>query len=234
MVVLVVAVVVAVAYFSHVAAEKRRSELLALSHELGLEFDPGKGEPEGPQALFGCFKRGHSRRMMNTMRGELELFAQRCPCVAGDYEYKVTSSNGKTTSTRVYRFSYALVRIPWGVPGLLLRREHLLDKLAGAIGFEDIDFESEEFSRRFHVKCAQKKFAYDVIHPRAMEFLIGANAPPLEFSGAWCCITDGSGRWDAAEFRRVLGFARGFFALWPEHVVQDLETRAAAGGMRHA
>jgi hypothetical protein len=41
------------------------------------------------------------------------------------------------------------VHPPWPSPTLLVRPEGLLDKLAGIVGVDDIDFESSEFSKRF-------------------------------------------------------------------------------------
>ncbi len=38
--------------------------------------------------------------------------------------------------------------------------------------YGDISFESNEFSRRFRVKSRDKKFAYDVCHPRMIDFLL--------------------------------------------------------------
>jgi len=32
--------------------------------------------------------------------------------------------------------------------------------------------ESEEFNRAFKIKTAQNKFAYDVLHPRMMEWML--------------------------------------------------------------
>jgi hypothetical protein len=53
-----------------------------------------------------------------------------------------------------------------GTPSLLIRREDIGDKLIGGLGFDDIDFESEEFSRDFWVKSDNRRHAYGVIHPR--------------------------------------------------------------------
>src|SRR5205085_4299284 len=102
----------------------------------------------------------------NTLRGPLDASGRAFGALAGDYSYKITRSNGKTTSTSTYRFSYLIVKVPFpDTPGLLIRPETLMDKVAGALGFDDIDFESEEFSRRFLVKSPDKKFAYDVVSP---------------------------------------------------------------------
>jgi hypothetical protein len=219
-------------YFAYKAAEQRRLELLSLSQELGLRLQPGYGNPDSMHSLFGCFKRGHGRQVLNTFRGELLFFGRECSCVMGDFEYKTTSGSGKNRRTTTYRFSYLLVCIPWAVPNLTIRRETVLDKIAGALGFDDINFESEQFSRRYHVKCSDKRFAYDMIHPRMMEFLLAANPPPLEFWGPWCCITTGAGMWTPAQFKGQIEFVRSFFEQWPEHLVQDLESRRSEGGMR--
>ena len=57
-------------------------------------------------------------------------------------------------------------------PHLFLRTEGLLDRIAGFIGFDDIDFESEEFSKRYFCKSDDRQFAYAVIHPQMMEWLM--------------------------------------------------------------
>jgi hypothetical protein len=41
-----------------------------------------------------------------------------------------------------------------------------------AFGYDDIDFESHEFSRKFCVRSKDKKFAYDVCHARMIEYLL--------------------------------------------------------------
>jgi hypothetical protein len=217
--------VVAIVYGAKAAA-KRRQEMAALAAELGFSFDEARDRPEAEHALFAPFKRGHSHRMMNTMRGAAEIAGRPFPCTMGDFEYKVTSSNGKTTTTHTYRFSYILLRLPFpSVPGLTIRPENFLDKIAGAVGFDDIDFESEQFSRRFFVKSTDKKFAYDVVHPRMMEWLL-ANPGAVLLQSGWSCATEGSRRWDPPQFKRELGWLREFFGLWPDFVLKDLETRA--------
>jgi hypothetical protein len=224
--VLFAAVAAVAIVFAAKAAAKRRQALAALAAEMGFDFDPAAGEPEAPHRLFAPFTRGHSRRMLNTMRGRSEIGGRPYPCTMGDFEYKVTHSNGKSTTTTTHRFSYILLRLPCpGTPGLTIRQEHLLDKIAGAVGFDDIDFESERFSRRFFVKSTDKKFAYDVVHPAMMEWLL-ANPGAVLLDSGWCCATDGSGPWEPPEFRRQLAWLRGFFGLWPDFVLQDLETRA--------
>jgi hypothetical protein len=161
---------IVLAWLSYLARQKRRQDMAALAARLGWSFDPESDSSMDDRfGQFGCFCRGHSRAAYNTLEGTTTIGGRQFPVRMGDYTYKITTSNGKSTSTRTYRFSYVVISVPWrGVPDLIIRREGLMDKLAGAIGFDDIDFESEEFSRRFFVKSPDKKFAYDVIHPRMM------------------------------------------------------------------
>jgi hypothetical protein len=213
------------AWFGRLQIRKRREALAALAAQLGWRFDPSRDTSHDEEyAHFEIFRQGHSRTAYNTLTGTLEVAGRDWPAKAGDFLYKTTSSSGKSTTTHRHRFSYLIVHLPFArVPDLLIRREGLFDKLAGVFGFDDIDFESEEFSRRFCVKGPDKRFAYAVIHPRMMEFLLAEQPPALDIEHGRCCIADGRQTWDADGFRARLDQARGFFGLWPEHLVADLE-----------
>jgi hypothetical protein len=212
------------AYLSWKAEQRRKQELAAFAQELGLRFDPEKdSDHDDEYAQFEIFRRGHSRVAMNTLSGALDLFDQRCHVRCGDFSYKVTTSNGKTTTTTTYRFSYLIVHPPWDTPPLLIRPEGLFDKIKGAFGFDDIDFESVEFSRKFYVKSNDKRFAYDVLHPRMMEFLLAQNPPMLDIEDGALCLSDGHRRWDPQGFRAKITFLRQFCELWPRHLVKDLQ-----------
>lgn len=218
-------------YLNWRAREKRRQEMAALAASLGWSFDPSDDSSHDEEyAEFTAFRRGHSRRAYNTLTGSLAIDGRQFPSKAGDFLYKVTTSNGKSTSTTTYRFSYIIIHLPFArVPDLLIRREGLLDKLKDAFGFDDIDFESAEFSRKFRVLSPDKRFAYDVITPRMMEFLLGAFGPAIDIERGRCCLTLGHGCWSPEQFRATLRWAVAFFDLWPDHVTHSLEARAELG-----
>jgi hypothetical protein len=226
-VLIIVAVAVAAVagiYLAWKAEQERKRAMQALAAKLGFRFvetpDPDHDER---YSQFEIFRRGHSRVALHTMVGNLELLGRQCPARCGDFRYKVTRSTGKSTSTTTYRFSYLIVDLPWRTPPLLVRPEGVFDKLAGAFGFDDIDFESDEFSRRFYVKSGDKKFAYDVIHPRMMEFLLAERPAMLDVEAGAVCLSDGQRRWQPADYERTIAFLRRFFDLWPRHLQQDLE-----------
>ncbi len=213
-----------VAYLAYLAEKKRREAMAAFAAELGWNFDPTKDRSHDEEyAHFEIFRRGHSRAAYNTLWGDLDIDGRRWPAKMGDFTYKVTRSTGKSTSTQTYRFSYLILHMPWSsVPDLLIRREGMFDKIAGVLGFDDIDFESAEFSRRFHVSSPDKRFAYDVVHPRMMEFLMTGDPPPVDIENTRCCISDGKRRWEPVEFRQKLAWITEFLQLWPEHVLASL------------
>lgn len=214
-----------VAYLAYLAEKKRRDALSQLARALGWSFNPLKDHSHDEQySNFEIFRRGHSRAAYNTLSGSLTIDGRAYPALMGDFRYKVTRHSGKTSSTQTYRFSYLIAHLPFpGVPDLLIRREGVFDKIAGAFGFDDIDFESAEFSRAFHVKSPDKRFAYDVCHPRMMEFLMATNPPCVDIEHGRMCISDGSRRWEPEDFSRWLKWIEQFFDNWPDHVTAQLD-----------
>ena len=213
------------AWFSWKAEQARTQALGELAARLGLSFDPRQNSHHDERfAQFEIFRRGHSRVAKNTLSGTLPMFGVDCGVRCGDFRYKITSSNGKSSSTRTYRFSYLIVHLPWATPPLLIRPEGVFDKIAAAFGFDDIDFESAEFSRAFLVKSSDKRFAYDVLHPRMMEFLLADRPPMIDIEAGAVCVSDGGRRWSPEEFVSRLDFVRRFADLWPKHLLVDLNS----------
>ena len=73
--------------------------------------------------------------------------------------------------------SFLVVNLGRDFPALSIANEFkvfgILPRLADALGIGDIDFESHEFSERFKVRSADKKFAYDFCNVHMMEHLMG-------------------------------------------------------------
>lgn len=224
LVVIVLVLLVAIGgYLAWKREQERRAALEALASSLGLRFEPEDDDAHDDEyAQFEIFRRGHSRTAKHTMRGRIELFGRPCEICAGDFRYKITSGSGKSRSTRTYIFSYLIVHPPWPAPTLLVRPEGFFDKVKGALGFDDIDFESEDFNRRFWVQSSDKRFAYDVLHPRMMEFLLAQLGSAIDLEGGAMCVSDGQRRWEPDEFRREIDFVRRFCDLWPRHLLADL------------
>lgn len=220
------ALVLVFGYIGYQQQQQRLADMAALARRLGWQFVPERdSEHDGLYSQFEVFRRGHSRYAYNTLHGTLAINGEACHARMGDYHYKVTSGSGKSRSTSTYCFSYLIVHLPYSqLPTLFIRRENLFDSVAGAFGFDDIDFESAEFSKRYHVKSDDKRFAYDVIYPKMIEYLLNSEPPIVDIEAGKCCLTDGRRVWEVDEFRRHMDWTERFFALWPKHLVSTLKS----------
>jgi len=222
LILLAAAVVGGLIYAGVLSDRKRRESLRAVARSLGLGFDPGADRHLHHVYAHPVFKKGHSKQAKNNLFGMMTLGGYPVHVRMGDYRY--TTGHGKHSQT--HRISYAAFQLPFvGTPDLLIRRENIGDKLIGGIGFDDIDFESEEFSRTFWVKSGQKKHAYDVIHPKMMEFLLRGPTPHVEIVQDVCLIREGWGHWDPATFEGAPGWFQAFLDRWPEHLIERLRPR---------
>jgi len=125
------------------------------------------------------------------------------------------------------RFRSALSRIP--DPDAAINE--VINRLADA--FDHIDFADIEFSRRFVVKSSDRRFAYDVCHPRMIEWLKehADGFPAIEVDRGQLLLARDKKRWSPEEFEGMLGYAREFIDRWPDHLLDELgvPARAAEG-----
>ncbi len=163
--------VAGVVFVVHWEAKKRREALNAWAGKRGLAFDRSRDRSivhSFPQ--FACLKKGDANwyafnRVGGTTDGRTIL--------AFDYHYETIekTSDKKTTSVSHY-FSAVICSSPIALKELYIRPETFMDKVGAFFGSEDINFESAEFSSRFHVSAPDRRWAYDVLHVRAMEELL--------------------------------------------------------------
>jgi hypothetical protein len=107
--------------------------------------------------------------------------------------------------------------LPIVAAGLRMRTETVFDRMASWVGWDDIDFESDEFSRRYHVACDDRRFAYDILHARLIDYLLGCGSVPnLEMQGPLMVLFESQG--DAANVRRLLAIGREIVASIPDYV----------------
>lgn len=215
------------AYYAHLAAKQRREALAALAARRGWRFSPHHDSSwDDRYSQFAWFTTGHSRYAYNLLDANLEAGGKSLPATLGDYTYKVTSGSGKNRRTTTYRFSFLLLRLPYpGLPQLSVRPEGVFDRLTSLIGFDDINFESEEFSRKFHVKSDDKRFAYDLLHPQMMEFLLDSPPPTFEIEHGVFCMKSGNRCWEPTELEPQVAWCESWLDHWPPHLVADLESR---------
>jgi hypothetical protein len=218
-VVLFVIIAVVVAVVASMAAKKRREALERVAASNGLSFN-AEDPFDLPTYLAGIetFNVGSSRRAQNVIHGEW----RGRKVIAFDYQY--TTGSGKNRHT--HHLSACLQPVGVRVPSVVIRPETFLDKAAAFVGFEDIDFESDEFSREFFVKSDDRKFAYDICHPQMMSWLLAnGRGWSVQLVDSSLVLTTG-GTWSPEQFAASLYFSARFFELIPEHVWREYQARA--------
>jgi len=210
--------VVGLAVYGIIQARARRNALAAWAAQQGLGFAPDdvRGFDDRFPA-FSCLQEGSNRYAYNVSTG---LWHQR-QVLAFDYHYETYSTNSKgETETSHYHFSAVIVASNVLLKPLLIRPEGFFDRVKGFFGFEDINFESAEFSRKFFVQSPDRKWAYDVLHQRAMEFLLVSPVFSLKFDTqsviAWRGTT-----FKPEEFTQALTVVRGLLEQLPGYVVKE-------------
>ncbi len=168
--VLFAGLIIAGAIYASVRERKRREAFTGLAARLGMAFSPGRDRDLARQFHFlDRLAQGSNRYASNVLSGDYRGHA----VLAFDYHYETHSTDSKgRRQTHHHRFSFFILRLPRAFPELLISEEGFFSKVAQAFGYDDIDFESHEFSRKFCVRSADKKFAYDICHARMIEYLL--------------------------------------------------------------
>ncbi|MBN1360782.1 MAG: hypothetical protein JW993_09330 [Sedimentisphaerales bacterium] len=169
---------IVVAVLGAMSAAKRRDAMATLAARLGLRFDPGKDRDIARRFKFlDKLRQGSDRYAFNILEGNY----QGHDITAFDYHYETHSTDSKgRRQTHHHYFSFFMLRLPDSFPELTIGREGFFSKIAQAVGYDDIDFESHEFSRKFCVRARDKKFAYDVCNARMIEYLLANSDLSLE------------------------------------------------------
>jgi hypothetical protein len=97
------------------------------------------------------------------------------------FDYHFSTSGGKSGCD--YYWSAFIVEMKTNFSDMIISHESRESRFAEALGESHIAFESAEFSHVFHVRSSDKKFAFDVCHPRMMEFLLANQDLTIEIKG---------------------------------------------------
>jgi hypothetical protein len=196
-------------------ARCRQQDLMRAAHSLGLDFRP-EIDTDSPKrfAYFRWF--GGAVSTCNVMSGSYK--GRR---ILG-FDIWGSVQGGK----KPYGYCMSAIVAPstGPFPGLEILPEELADKMLSA--HEDIDFESDEFSRKFYVRCPDRRFAYETITPRMMSYLLAHSQWWFELSGTAVLIFSGQ-LWTPERFREALDVMAGFLDLIPKHVLKERMAMAA-------
>ncbi len=114
---------------------------------------------------FPMFNIGDSRKVYAQIFGVYRGYSF---CI---FFYRYSTGSGKNRTT--HHIQGVLIEAKISLPGLLtMRPEGFFDRIAEVIGFDDIDFEYNEFNKKYFIKSEDKRMAYDIYGRDMMEYLL--------------------------------------------------------------
>jgi hypothetical protein len=171
-----IAIAAVVMVLGYISSVKRRQAMAAVAARLGLQFAPDKDRELARRYRFlDKLRIGSDRYAFNVLSGR----HQENDVILFDFHYRT----GSGKDTQHHYISFFILHLPVFFPELVIGPEGLLSKIAQAVGYDDIDFESHEFSRKFCVRSRDKKFAYDVCNARMIEYLLANTDLSIEIEG---------------------------------------------------
>jgi Protein of unknown function (DUF3137) len=141
-----------------------------------------------PEDVFGLdrlgmplFEQGDQVVFSNVLLGEWDGL----PFKAAELtSYRlVYTTDGKRELSELAKYSLLVAELDlrlW-MPWVVLSSETLFTKAKAAVGIHDIQFESAAFNDRFHVQAEDRRFAYQLIDARMMEYLLGMAKSDLRY-----------------------------------------------------
>ena len=220
LIVLFLVVAGAIAYLSHLQKKRREEAFRALATRLGCRFyatDPFglSGRYEG---YFPTLQQGSRRYAYNVIDGALD--GRRMHLFDHHHETYSTNSKGHRQTHHHHR-TFLCLEHDADLGRMEIRPEHFFDKISGFFGFDDIDFESQEFSRKYHVKAEDRKLAYDVFHPKMIEFFLGLGDFKVTTAHSLALFRRGSGTMSIELIERTMLDADGFLDRLPRYLRKD-------------
>jgi hypothetical protein len=153
------------------AGKKRRDAMTLLAERLGLDFSHERNYRLADRFSFlDKLRQGSNQYAYNILSGTY----QNHQITTFDFHYETHSTDSKgRRQTHHHHFSFFILTLEKFFPELTIAKEGFFSKIAQAVGFDDIDFESHEFSKKFVVRSKDKKFAYDFCNAQMIDYLLG-------------------------------------------------------------
>ena len=223
-----IAVVALVAYLGWKAEQKRIAELRAYAARRGWSYTDR--DDTWHQSFTGApFDSGHDRRSTKVLHGthdgrEAAVF---------DFVYHTTESstdaNGnRHTHEEAHRFNVVALALGAATPGLSVSPEGVFGRLLGRMFNSDIELESDEFNRAFTVSSEDRRFAFDVLHPRTMELLLQHRDTAWRIDRGWLLVVE-RGTYEIPDVELRLDFCDRLLDSLPDFVRQQYGIPAPTG-----
>jgi hypothetical protein len=218
---IIIATVVETVYQSS-NPQRRTRKLKQWANKHGVSFFPKRRkniDKEFPEVE--CLKIGSNRYGYNFMKGDWRGHK----FIGFDYEY----DGGKDDDGN--EFSVVTVKSKTPLKPLLIRPEPSFDNVKYAFGFDDINFESAEFSKNFHVSADDREWAYHFLHVRAIAYILDHPYFSLkspESSNLWiqldhdhAIVFDKNSLLEPDDFGAIADCAVDLLELMPEYLIRE-------------
>lgn len=157
------------AYFYY----QREAAFARVATSLGLRFSR-RDDSSVRHLDFPLFHEGRGTESGNLVSGTL----QGLPVASFDFAYWTEIHDPKGGTRRQYhRFLCAVTDIAAACPALSIEHRGLIGRLAGALGLDGVQFESDDFDKAYRVQCGDRRFATALIDPAMMAWLLDAPSP---------------------------------------------------------
>lgn len=179
---LILVVIIVLGVIQYFVRRRKIAHLIAVAAQRGWHYTP-KDRALVDRFDGAPFGSGYGRRARHVLEG---TYRGR-NILAFEYTYKESSGTGDDSRESTYYFTVAALATPAVRPKLQVTREGMGRKLLGLVGIRDLQLESEEFNKTFHIRTDNDKFAYDILHPRMMEWMLAdgrAMTTPFRFERA--------------------------------------------------
>lgn len=148
--------------------DQRRRAAVRFARDHGLEFRTKNDQ--AAQEDFRLFGRGDGGAVRNIMVGRwLDV-----PVTALDYRYYETRTVWVFYRVKRWRgFSVAVLDVGASVPSVIAERNGASGLAVDYMGFHDVQLNSDEFNRRYHVTSDDREFAYKFFDTAMLTWLMG-------------------------------------------------------------
>lgn len=131
-----------------------------------------------------------------------------------DYGY------GQCTDATPDTYGVVCARIPMNLPYLHLSPESFLHRLECCLGAHVLSLECQEFNERYFVRADDAREAFDILHPKALDYLLGL--PPRDWQMRGCqVVLAQKAKFGIGDLPKVMGEIDGFVRLIPGYVRED-------------
>lgn len=162
--VVVGAVAAALTWWRYVAHRNEVARARQVAAGAGLTIDIGpKSPPDNP---FDLMERGRARSV------RFHMWDPDDGSTVFRYEY--TTGSGK--NRRQWRYTCALVAVPFNAPHLTIGPEGFWSNLGQVFGIRDVEIETTDFNDRYRVACDDERFAVTLLDHGMVAWLLSGSS----------------------------------------------------------